>query len=194
MRLCKDCRYYEENTSSPPHSKCGRPVSGKYRVKEPINLITGQNEVSEEDRGKHRWRVCSVQRQDNWYWSRVFNSCGKRGRFFEPQVVSSSRAFRVKDGVGRTWVIPETEVRENYIQFLMGAEDLSRIEAQAKADSPSGKAVWGLDGYGFAQQIADNPAYAFVLGGLVQDISAQQKEVIVHDLSLRMPLTILHSD
>ena len=71
--FCKDCRFYDEFALDPELSSCTHPVSGGV-----VSPITGRIGAV-----RHVWTHCSTQRKENRFWSRMLNTCGAAGRFFE---------------------------------------------------------------------------------------------------------------
>ena len=99
---------------------------------------------------------------------------------------------RVLDCVGREWHVTESAVREDYIQFLMEADGLSREEAEQAAEAGDGKEkIWGLRGYWFAEQIVDCPRHVMAIGTLAVDISAEAKQSVVDLHACRGRMEIL---
>lgn len=71
MKRCIDCKHCKPH-EFPNLSSCERLVSTR------VCPVTG--EVTPV---RHRWEYCSTHRGDGWFWSRMFGTCGKAGRFFE---------------------------------------------------------------------------------------------------------------
>jgi len=105
----------------------------------------------------------------------------------------SEKINRVLDCVGREWHVTEAAVREDYIEFLMDADGLSRAAAEQEADSKEGNGAWQYGGYWFAQQIADSPRHVRAIGALVKDISTAEKEKLVNYVANNGALEILDS-
>lgn len=82
-KLCKDCMHCRPQVyGGKEFHECLRPVG--------TSPVTGGPKL-------HRWTYCSIQRDNNWYWSLVFNTCGKRARFFQPKLDEPAR--RIDDSI-----------------------------------------------------------------------------------------------
>ncbi len=70
MKLCKDCKHIELGV----FSRCYHPNNIKKTV-DPVNGTTKLNYKS--------FMYCDAHRNCGFFTSRIFNSCGKSGRWFE---------------------------------------------------------------------------------------------------------------
>ena len=64
VKLCTDCKHHAT------FDVCNAPQNFKA-----INLVNGKQ--------AHRFMACVSHREDNWFWMRHFNTCGKKARWFE---------------------------------------------------------------------------------------------------------------
>lgn len=73
MKLCKDCKHLGRS-----------PVGNLNHCQRIIgtNLLDGGNKYVDE--------YCSIERSTGWLASRLFNYCGKEGRFFDSKEVTCS--------------------------------------------------------------------------------------------------------
>jgi hypothetical protein len=81
-KICADCIYFDRFPLSADLSRCTRPVG--------VSPISGEP-------SPHKWKFCSSQRDDSWFWSRVFNTCGKGGRFFKERKFASEELMQSFD-------------------------------------------------------------------------------------------------
>lgn len=72
--ICTACKHCHPDTIAGQINKCHAPKGRDI----PETLAGVVN-------GPAKYTFCSIQRQENWFWSLVMNTCGLRGRWFEPK-------------------------------------------------------------------------------------------------------------
>ena len=67
MKFCIDCKHSVGSL----FLECHHPRNTK------LDYSTGKRKL--------KWKHCSVVREDDWFTAILFNSCGRKARWFEPR-------------------------------------------------------------------------------------------------------------
>lgn len=87
LKPCVDCVYFNKLRDSEwslfgyNGSECSAPQN---KTASYYNIVTGEKNQS------YRWTWCSHLRKNGLLSSLIWNSCGKRGRWFKPKEVEKS--------------------------------------------------------------------------------------------------------
>lgn len=71
-KVCAQCRFFDPSDYGPQYAKCRHYLSVE------TNLVTGERKEI------RTFIYCDSHRTPGWLDSLLWKSCGKRGRFFEP--------------------------------------------------------------------------------------------------------------
>lgn len=79
------------------------------------------------------------------------------------------------DAAGRTWRVPESAVRNDYIEFLVQADNISRKDAEARTDKDqSWKEYW------WNEQVIVYPELVMQIGEMIKDITEEEKLRVIN--------------
>ena len=72
--ICTSCQHCRIPSSGDEFAKCYAPQGIRTGERLAGNTVTAT-----------RWVYCSIQRQSRWPLDMMSNSCGQRGRWFQPK-------------------------------------------------------------------------------------------------------------
>lgn len=73
--ICTACKHCHPDTiAGPTYNLCYAPKG--RNISETLAGVV---------KGPAKYKFCFIQRQDNWFGSLLMNTCGLRGRWFEPK-------------------------------------------------------------------------------------------------------------
>jgi hypothetical protein len=75
-KICRDCRYFKPSTETYRNSKCQN--WNNFTSPPRVNLVTGETDYGIERHAPH------MLRNDGWWYTRMNNTCGIEGRWYEP--------------------------------------------------------------------------------------------------------------
>ena len=72
LPICTNCKWVKDAGTEFPtcHAPQGADVGARLAGVVPV---------------KTRWMFCKIQRMDVWLWAIALNTCGRRGRWFQPK-------------------------------------------------------------------------------------------------------------